>query len=464
MSSCRSLVGLAAYATGAIVMAAGGYYYVHKCGHEERRTEAFEGTPVDEDPVQIVSSGFLQSSDGHKDTQMDKANPEGCLEKAEEKDEEDEVSVVQLNSEELHVPNLVEKVTQLEKLFSVVHRKSEIKSKELEQERQAQRVLKEKYEDMKNNLEHENSNLKDQVKTLQGSVEKLEGEPHEMCEEKLKSQKCELMKLEEIRRNMEEMLFEVVREFKKERKERERERQYYCDLLAGYEDTKERLEYKNSNLKDQVTTLHGSVEKLERELHETQQMCEEKLRGQKCELMNLEFRRKNLDEMLFEVVRDAGLIIKSCLDEAEERAKIALESNAQLEHENSNLKDQVTTLQGSVEKLERELHETQQMCEEKLKSQKCELMKLEEIRRNMEEMLFEVVREFKKERKEREREQKDHTNLLSQYEHIKGCPADTQKNAQNTQRCSTLEKEMLTLMEHLKCMQGLLEDPVRSEL
>lgn len=32
-------------------------------------------------------------------------------------------------------------------------------------------------------------------------------------------------------------------------------------------------------------------------------------------------------------------------------------------------------------------------------SQKSELMKLEEIRRNMEEMLFEVVREFKKERK-----------------------------------------------------------------
>ncbi|XP_017343428.2 RNA-binding protein 25-like isoform X2 [Ictalurus punctatus] len=196
-----------------------------------------------------------------------------------------------------------------------------------------------------------------------------------MCEEKSKSQKSELMKLEEIRRNMEEMLFEVVREFKKERKERERERQYYCDLLAGYEDTKERLEHENANLKDQVTALHGSVEKLERELHETQQMCEEKS-----------------------------------------------------------------------------------------KSQKSELMKLEEIRRNMEEMLFEVVREFKKERKERERERKDHRNLLSQYEHIKGSRADAQKNAQNTQHCRTLEKEMLTLMEHLKCMQGLLEDPVRTEL
>ncbi|XP_017343423.2 histone-lysine N-methyltransferase, H3 lysine-79 specific-like isoform X1 [Ictalurus punctatus] len=228
-----------------------------------------------------------------------------------------------------------------------------------------------------------------------------------MCEEKSKSQKSELMKLEEIRRNMEEMLFEVVREFKKERKERERERQYYCDLLAGYEDTKERLEHENANLKDQVTALHGSVEKLERELHETQQMCEEKSKGQESELMKLEFRRKNLEEMLFEVVRDTALIIKS---------------------------------------------------------QKSELMKLEEIRRNMEEMLFEVVREFKKERKERERERKDHRNLLSQYEHIKGSRADAQKNAQNTQHCRTLEKEMLTLMEHLKCMQGLLEDPVRTEL
>ncbi|XP_053095827.1 uncharacterized protein LOC128317071 isoform X1 [Pangasianodon hypophthalmus] len=148
MLSFKSLVKFAVCAAGAGAVAAG-VYYVHKRGDEERSTEAFEGTPVDEAPVQRASSGFLHSSDGHKDTQMDKATPEGSVAEAEEKKEKDEVSGVQLNSEELYVLNLEHRVMELEKLLCEAHRQSEMKSKECEQEQQAPRVLMEKYDEVK---------------------------------------------------------------------------------------------------------------------------------------------------------------------------------------------------------------------------------------------------------------------------------------------------------------------------
>ncbi|XP_053508036.1 tropomyosin-like isoform X5 [Ictalurus furcatus] len=410
MSSFRSLVGFAACAAGAVVMAALGYYFRHKCGHEERRTEAFEGTPVHEDPVQIVSSGFLQSSDGHKDTQMDKANPEGCLAKAEEEEdeEEDEVSVVQLNSEELHVLNLEDKVMELEKLLSELHRESEIKSKELEQERQAHRVLKEKYTEME----------------VVGQNEGLLKSCLDEAEERAK--------------------------------------------IAV--ESNAQLERENSNLKNQVKTLHGSVEKLEGELHETQQMCEQILKGQQSELTNLECGSRVREELLFKVARESEMKSEelereqkfyctlwvnykntvSCLDEAEERVKIAVESNAQLEYQNSVLLEQRKTLQDSVERLEEQLCETHGKGAKLLKSTlknenvflKDRVQTLVESGQTLERQLHETQRLYEEMLSERERERTDHRTLLSQYEHIKGSLAEFQKKAENAQDCRTLEKEM----------------------
>ncbi|XP_053508034.1 tropomyosin-like isoform X3 [Ictalurus furcatus] len=427
MSSFRSLVGFAACAAGAVVMAALGYYFRHKCGHEERRTEAFEGTPVHEGfsqgcsqtvqatmwwpgdqifsfivlyPVQIVSSGFLQSSDGHKDTQMDKANPEGCLAKAEEEEdeEEDEVSVVQLNSEELHVLNLEDKVMELEKLLSELHRESEIKSKELEQERQAHRVLKEKYTEME----------------VVGQNEGLLKSCLDEAEERAK--------------------------------------------IAV--ESNAQLERENSNLKNQVKTLHGSVEKLEGELHETQQMCEQILKGQQSELTNLECGSRVREELLFkELEREQKFYCTlwvnykntvSCLDEAEERVKIAVESNAQLEYQNSVLLEQRKTLQDSVERLEEQLCETHGKGAKLLKSTlknenvflKDRVQTLVESGQTLERQLHETQRLYEEMLSERERERTDHRTLLSQYEHIKGSLAEFQKKAENAQDCRTLEKEM----------------------
>lgn len=52
------------------------------------------------------------------------------------------------------------------------------------------------------------------------------------------------------------------------------------------------------------------------------------------------------------------LNFQSCLDEAEERVKIAVEANAQLEYQNSVLLEQRKTLQDSVERLKEQLCET----------------------------------------------------------------------------------------------------------
>lgn len=55
------------------------------------------------------------------------------------------------------------------------------------------------------------------------------------------------------------------------------------------------------------------------------------------------------------------LNFQSSLAEAEERAKIAVESNAQLKNENSILVDQINILQNSVGKLEEQCHQIQKM-------------------------------------------------------------------------------------------------------
>ncbi|XP_053095548.1 angiomotin-like 2a [Pangasianodon hypophthalmus] len=133
--------------------------------------------------------------------------------------------------------------------------------------------------------------------------------------------------------------------------------------------------------------------------------------------------KKKCDEMK-EVVKKYEELLKSSLAEAEERAKIALESSALLQHENSSLKDQVKTLQGSVEKLEGKLHETHRMCEE-------------------------ILDEW-----EREREGQDHSTDLSQFEDTKVSRAEAEKSAQNVLESSAqLEHENSNVMHQVNTLQ-----------
>ncbi|KAK3544112.1 hypothetical protein QTP86_001823 [Hemibagrus guttatus] len=67
------------------------------------------------------------------------------------------------------------------------------------------------------------------------------------------------------------------------------------------------------------------------------------------------------------------LIVKVALAEAVEKYNQAMESNAQLENEKSDLMDQVHKLQGRVQQLEEELSGICRKCEEITESRKCAL-------------------------------------------------------------------------------------------
>ncbi|MCI4386182.1 hypothetical protein PGIGA_G00059390 [Pangasianodon gigas] len=403
------------------------------------------------DPVQRASS------DGHKDTQMDKATPEGSLAEAEEKKEKDEVSGVQLNSEELYVLNLEHRVMELEKLLCEAHRQSEMKSKECEQEQQAHRVLKEKCDEMKE-VEKQNDELCKECEQERQAHSILKKEHDEMkevvkqYEELLKGHESKLIDLEDRRRCLEELLFEVVQESEMKSKsslaeaeerakialESNAQLEYENSILMEQVKTlqgsvenlkgqlcvihrtrvkllKNTLEHENSSLKDQVKTLQCSVEKLEGQLHETHRMCKE--------ILNEWERERQYHSTLLSQYED----VKVSLAEVEKSAQNVLESGAQLEHENSNLMHQVNTLQVSVKALRGQLNETHCTCDGILKEQK--------------------------------RERQHYNVLWTHYEDTKSSLAEAEESAKIALESNAqLEYENSILMEQVKTLQGSVEN------
>ncbi|XP_017328981.1 polyamine-modulated factor 1-binding protein 1 isoform X4 [Ictalurus punctatus] len=192
----------------------------------------------------------------------------------------------------------------------------------------------------------ETSNLKDQVKILQGSLEKLEGQVHK-----------------------------TRRMFKKKLKSFMAEDKKIVKIVVA---STAQQEYENSIMKTQLKTLQGSVEKLEG-LHKTDHIEEKKLKEQEQKLQKsliLCYDYKETRDTLEQENSDLKDEVKTLQASVEtlegqlhethlmherklkERIKIALESNAQLERKNSILMEQLKTLQGPEEKLERRLCET----------------------------------------------------------------------------------------------------------
>ncbi|XP_053486744.1 myosin-9-like isoform X2 [Ictalurus furcatus] len=363
----------------------------------------------------------------------------------------------------------------------------------------------------KDTLEDETSNLKDQVKTLQGSLEKLEGQVHKtrrMFKKKLKSFMAEdkkivkivvastaqqeyensIMKtrLKTLQGSVEKLEGLHKTDLIEEKKlKQEQKLQKSLILCYDYKETKDTLEQENSDLKDEVKTLQASVETLEGQLHETHLMHERKL--------------------------------KSSLAESEERIKIALESNAQLEHKNSILMEQLKTLQGPEEKLERRLCETHETrakllkdtleqdnsdLKDEVKTLHCSLDKLEEELRDTNRMLEKKLKELQKSQvlwyqseetkdtledensdlkdevktpqasvetlegqvhesqkfneeilNERDPEQQKYITLLSKYEAIK---SEAQENTLNA--IAEIENKKFALMKQLGILRYSLED------
>ncbi|KAF4085603.1 hypothetical protein AMELA_G00097060 [Ameiurus melas] len=232
--------------------------------------------------------------------------------------------------------------------------------------------------------------------------------------------------------------------------------------------TKDTLEDEISNLKDQVKTLQGSLEKLEGQVHNVHCMFKEKL--------------------------------KSSLAESEERIKIALESNAQLEHKNSILMEQLKTLQDPEEKLERQLCETHETrakllkdtleqdnsdLNDEVKTLHCSLDKLEEELHDTNRMLEKKLKDsleqensnlkdqvktlqasveklegqvhetqkFNEVLNERDPEQQKHNTLLSEYDANK---SEAQESALNA--IAEIGNKNFALMKQLGILRYSLED------
>ncbi|GAA6107918.1 putative golgin subfamily A member 6-like protein 19 isoform X5 [Tachysurus ichikawai] len=320
----NNLTRLAVWALGAVAVAAGLHFLYNR---EDKMRRCSKGTPVDGDPVQRASSGFLHFSDGCNYTQLDMATPE-----AGGKHEKDEVSSVQLNSEEPSEDKECEQERQTFKVLKEMHddllKMIKQREEECEQERQAHRLLKENYyrlikmvkqnkeeceqeqqahtllkvkydeivkqneEVLKGTLEHEHGKLKEQVKTLQGSVNRLEGQFYEaqrVCEELLNVSTgiTELSAEDDLKFNsmhqahtqqvpLETLKTELFGTHFETSNEQMRQQDYNV-LWFRYEKTLSTLVHENARLKEQVKTLQDSVEKLERKLHECHCTHEENL-------------------------------------------------------------------------------------------------------------------------------------------------------------------------------------------
>ncbi|XP_053490787.1 tropomyosin-like isoform X1 [Ictalurus furcatus] len=336
-SKCKSFTSFAA--SGAEALAAGDYN-VQRCEVEEPIREAIEGTIVHKDQVQNVSDGYM-------DTLMDTAKPEDILEH-ENSDLKDEVKILHCS------------LDKLEEELRDTNRMHVRKLTEQEQKLQKSKVLWYQSEETKDILEQENSNLKDEVKILHCSLDKLE---------------------EELR--------DINRINVRKLTEQEQKLQKSQVLWYQSEETKYILEHENSNLKDEVKILHCSLDKLEEELRDTNRMHVRKLTEQEQKLQK--------SQVLWY--------------QSEETKDI-------LEQENSNLKDEVKTLQASVEKLERQLHETQKFNEEILNEQY--------------------------------REQQKHITLLSMFAAIK---SEAQEKALNA--IAQIENEKFALRKQLGILHSL---------
>ncbi|XP_017332923.1 rab11 family-interacting protein 3 isoform X3 [Ictalurus punctatus] len=271
---CKSFTSFAASGTEAL---AAGDYNVQKCEVEEPIREAIEGTVVHKDPVQNVSDGYM-------DAVMDTAKPEDILEH-ENSDLKDEVKILHCS------------LDKLEEELRDTNRMHVRKLTEQEQKLQKSKVLWYQSEETKDILEQENSNLKDEVKILHCSLDKLEEELRD----------TNLMNVRKLT-------------------EQEQKLQKSKVLWYQSEETKDILEQENSNLKDEVKTLRASVEKLERQLHETQKFNEE--------ILNEQYREQQKHINLLSMFA----AIKS---EAQEKALNAI---AQIENEKFALRKQLGIL------------------------------------------------------------------------------------------------------------------------
>ncbi|XP_053531357.1 leucine-rich repeat flightless-interacting protein 2-like [Ictalurus punctatus] len=401
------------YAAGAAATAAGVYYYFKKRGDGDGERTA--DTTLTEGPVQtqlpavddsLLDPDLMSEVDGVSVTQTDSTVPQESLSEAEEKKQK--VSSAPVDSER---SNLEDRVRELEELLCEEHRECERKTKDYGAECQAHTALNSQYNEIKETLTHieglvkvslteaeekykrameseaelenEKLDLMSQANTLRGSVKQLEEQ------------------FSETRRRNDEITRELgigqgILTFEKSKAEEQVKdlKQKISSLKVSLDEAEVRyaeslesiteLQNENYDLVDDMNTLQEAVDDLEEQLSQTQTRCNEataETERKTQELRDLRSKRELLKETVlkdYETERVAHFALKlqynelmerhnqllnDTLAEAVAKCEQAMESNAQLESEKSDLKYHVHKMEGAVQKLEKLLDEVEISCD-----------------------------------------------------------------------------------------------------
>ncbi|XP_060746165.1 M protein, serotype 2.1-like [Tachysurus vachellii] len=298
----------------------------------------------------LVESDLMFDVNGVRDTQTDSIVPEVDRERS----------------------KLEERVRELEELLCEAHRECERNNKDGERAEEAYSILQSQYEEtlkqrdellmvslpeaerkykqaMKTNaqLEKEKSKLMSRVDTLQGSMQQL---GHLLCETRTECIEAKRVVLTD--------------------------------------ESSSQVEDENSSLRSDVETLQDSVQELDRELAVSRITCKELTRecdGAKQQLRILQSECSEMkdillkdcervpevhrmlmsqNELLKKLLKQNEELMQASPDEAESKYEKTVMTNAELENKNSDLMSLVTTLQGTVEVMEKKLAETCRKCDD----------------------------------------------------------------------------------------------------
>ncbi|GAA6111393.1 myosin heavy chain, skeletal muscle-like isoform X8 [Tachysurus ichikawai] len=405
---------------------------------------------------------------------------------------------------------LEERVRELEELLCEAHREYERKNKDGERAEEAYSILQSQYEEtlkqrdellkvslpeaerkykqaMKMNaqLEKEKSKLMSRVDTLQQLGHLLCETRTECIEAKRKyevEQKiCKYMqdKLDEKKANRKEKLM-TLRESLTAVKEKYEEAMVYIS----------QVEDENSNLRSDVETLQDSVQELDRELTVSRITCKELTRecdGAKQKLRILQSECSEMkdillkdcetvpevhrmlmsqNEVLKKLLKQNEELMQASLDEAESKYEKTVMTNAELENKNSDLMSLVTTLQGTVEVMEKKLAETCRTCDDIRKD--CEQEREAHTKEKLRCADFrKALSECSQLLKENEQELRAHNIQISQYDQmtlthneklLKKQMAEAEKRYEQEKETNAhLVNEKLDLMSQVENLKGKVE-------
>ncbi|XP_047660346.1 myosin heavy chain, skeletal muscle-like isoform X8 [Tachysurus fulvidraco] len=460
---------LFAAGAAAAVTAAGVYYYINLDGDGERKAERAD-SPDTGDPVEtlstdtncsLVESDLMFDVNGVRDAQTNSTVPEDS-ERAEEA-----YRILQSQYEET--------LKQRDGLLMVSLPEAERKYKQV----------------MKTNaqLEKEKSKLMSRVDTLQGSMQQL---GHLLCE--TRTECIEAKRKYEVEQKICKYVQNKLDEKKAKRKEKlVTLRESLTAVKEKYEEAManiSQMEDENSNLRSDVETLQDSVQELDRELAVSQITCKELTRecdGAKQQLRILQSECSEMkdillkdcervpevhrmlmsqNEVLKKLLKQNEELMQASLDEAESKYEKTVMTNAELEKKNSDLMSLVTTLQGTVEVMEKKLAETCRKCDDIRRE--CEQEREAHIKQKLRCADFrKALSECSQLLKENEQELGAHNIQMSQYDQmtlthneklLKKQMAEAEKRYEQEKETNAhLVKEKLDLMSQVENLKGKVE-------